>query len=64
LENAEITYMREKHALELLKTRKLKELEIKKAKELGEIESSKFKAMVDSIGQETLVAISKAGPEL
>jgi hypothetical protein len=50
LENAEITYIKEKHTLELMKARKLKELEIKKAKELGEIESNKFKSMVDSIG--------------
>ena len=56
--------MKEKHTLELMKTKKLKELEIRKAKELSEIESGKFKQIVDAVGQDTLVAISKAGPEL
>ena len=56
--------MKDKHALEIMKQRKLKELEIKKAKELGEIESTKFSSIVNAIGQDTLVAISKAGPEL
>lgn len=42
----------------------MKELEIKKAKELGELESGKFKQYVDCLGRETLVALSKAGPEL
>lgn len=32
LENAEITYMKEKHGLELMKAKKMKELEINKAK--------------------------------
>jgi len=42
IENAEITYITEKHALELEKAKKLKELEVKKAKDLSEIESNKF----------------------
>jgi len=63
-ENAEITYMKEKHKLELEKAKKMKELEIKKAKELADIESNKFQQIVGAIGQDTLVAISKAGPEL
>jgi major vault protein len=44
--------------------KKLKELEIRKAKELGEVDGSKFKQYVDCLGRETLVALSKAGPEL
>jgi len=64
LENAELTFKKQKNELELSKAQRLKELEIKKAKELAEIESGKFKAIVDAIGQETIVAISKAGPEL
>lgn len=39
-------------------------MEIRKAKELGEIESRKFELMIESLGTETLVAISNAGPEL
>src|SRR3990170_3923764 len=56
--------MKDKHALELMKIKKLKELEIKKAKELSEIESTKFSSIVNAVGQDTLVQISKAGPEL
>ena len=50
--------------LELAKIRKLKDLEIRKAKELGDVESGKFKQYVECLGRETLVALSKAGPEL
>jgi len=63
-EEAEINYMKQKNQLELEKTKKLKELEIDKAKNLAEIESGKFKEIVDAIGQDTLVSISKAGPEM
>lgn len=41
----------------------LNEIEIRKAKELNEIEIKKFKQIVAAIGKETIVAISKAGPE-
>jgi len=64
LENAEISFLKSKHEMELKKAKAFKELEIKKAKELAEIESGKFKKIVDAIGQDTLVALSKAGPEL
>ncbi len=47
-----------------MRIRKLKELEIRKAKEIGEIESSKFKKYVECLGRDTLVQLSKAGPEL
>jgi major vault protein len=40
----------------------LKELEISKNKRLSEIETGKFEKIMKSIGQETLVEISKAGP--
>lgn len=39
------------------------DIEIHKAKELAEIESSKFQAMIDALGQETMVALANAGPE-
>lgn len=47
--------MKDKHALELMKARKLKELEIRKAKELSEIEGGKFESIVNAVGQDTLV---------
>jgi len=40
------------------------QLEITKVKEMTEIEVNKFEKMVDAIGKETLVQISKAGPEM
>jgi major vault protein len=39
------------------------EIEIKKAKEMSDIEIKKFKEMTNAIGKDTLVSISKAGPE-
>ena len=39
------------------------EVEIEKARNLAEIESEKFKKTIGSIGSETLVAISEAGPK-
>jgi major vault protein len=36
---------------------------VRKAKELGEIESGKLKQYVECLGRETLVQLSKAGPE-
>jgi major vault protein len=41
----------------------LAEIEITHAKEMSAIESRKFEEMINSIGQETLIAISNAGPE-
>jgi major vault protein len=43
--------------------RKIKELEIRKAKELGDVESGKLKRFVDALGRDTLVALSRAGPD-
>lgn len=39
-------------------------MEVKKAKEISEIEIKKFKETVESIGKETLISISRAGPEM
>jgi len=38
-------------------------LEIKKAKELSKIESEKFEKIIQAIGPETIIAMSRAGPE-
>ena len=43
--------------------RKLKELEIRKAKELGDLDSGKLKQYVDCLGRDTLVQLSRAGPD-
>jgi len=42
----------------------LNALEVKKAKDLADIEVKKFKETVKAIGADTLVQISKAGPEM
>ena len=39
-------------------------MEIEKSRELSDIETVKFKSMVDSIGADTIAAISTAGPEM
>lgn len=44
--------------------KKKNELEIKKKREMADIETKKFTQIVNAIGRETLVAISKAGPEM
>jgi hypothetical protein len=64
LEQSKLKFEKERAQFELERVKKLKELEIRKAKETGEIEGSKFKQFVDCLGRETLVELSKAGPEL
>jgi major vault protein len=64
LETAETEYNKSKHNLEIMKATKLKDLEIFQSGKLSEIEGTKFKNIVEAIGQDTLVSISKAGPEL
>ena len=39
------------------------EIEISRAQKIAQIESDKFKAMMDVIGQDTMVKMSEAGPE-
>lgn len=60
----EINYIREKQRLEIEYQRSLDDLEISKARRLAEIESDKFKKTMGSIGPDTLVAISEAGPKM
>jgi len=42
----------------------LNDLELNKARELSSIESYKFKALVQSIGRDTIQSIAQAGPEM
>lgn len=49
---------------ELEHQRQVDDLEITKARELATIESSKFKAIVKSIGADTIQAMAQAGPEM
>jgi len=42
----------------------MNDLELNKARELSSIEAYKFKAVVQSIGRETITSIAQAGPEM
>lgn len=61
--DAELNKKKNLQVLEIEHQTKMSNLEIEKSKELAKIESEKFQAIVNSIGQDTLVAISNAGPE-
>lgn len=60
---AELIKKTSMQAVDIEHQAKMSQLEIEKAKGLAKIESDKFQAIVGAIGQETLVAISNAGPE-
>lgn len=62
--NQEIEQLQKSQIAELEHKKALYDLEIKKAKEMADIEIKKFKQIVGAIGQETIVEISKAGPEM
>lgn len=49
---------------EITHQKELNKLELTKKKQISDIEASKFKNLVDSIGADTIKAISQAGPEL
>lgn len=42
----------------------MQKLEIERKRELNELEANKFKALIEAIGQQTLVQMAKAGPEM
>jgi len=56
--------MTEKQKVQFEHTKAKTELEIQKAKELADIENAKFGKVIDAIGQDTLIDIANAGPEL
>lgn len=60
---SELEKKKDLQRIEIEHEKSMSELEINKAKMLSEIESEKFQQIVDAIGQDTLVAISSAGPE-
>ena len=61
---SEISHTTALQAAEIDHQRLVDDLEISKARELASIESSKFKAVVKSIGADTIQAIAQAGPEM
>eukprot|EP01017_Pseudomicrothorax_dubius_P028152 TRINITY_DN3326_c0_g1_i1.p1 TRINITY_DN3326_c0_g1~~TRINITY_DN3326_c0_g1_i1.p1 ORF type:complete len:855 (-),score=346.35 TRINITY_DN3326_c0_g1_i1:122-2686(-) len=62
--SAEIERQQKEQEAEVQHKEALYELEVQKAQQLAEIETAKFKQVIAAIGRETLVAISKAGPEM
>ncbi len=62
-EMAEIEHMKELNRIELEHQKQMSLLKILKTEELAKVESGKFKSVMDSIGQQTLVDIARAGPE-
>jgi len=56
--DAELNKKKNLQVLEIEHQTKMSNLEIEKSKELAKIESEKFQAIVNSIGQDTLVSIS------
>jgi major vault protein len=61
---AELAQLKAKQLAETEYTKKLNELELSKASELAEIETSKLARIMAAIGQDTIVSIAQAGPEM
>lgn len=61
---SELDSLKQQQDMEFEYQKKKNELDIKKKREMADIETKKFTQIVNAIGKETLVAISKAGPEM
>ncbi|KAF4316105.1 hypothetical protein G195_009895 [Phytophthora kernoviae 00238/432] len=60
---AQVTRVKEDQALSVAHAERLVEIEVRKKRELMAIEAEKFQQMVSSVGQDTLVALARAGPD-
>jgi major vault protein len=58
-----VARMKEDHELSVAHAERLAEVEVHKKRELMAIEAEKFQQMVTSVGQDTLVALARAGPD-
>lgn len=63
LAQSELAFEKEKIALEMMREKRLKDVEIRRAKELGDLEGGKLKQYVECLGRDTLVQLSRAGPD-
>ncbi|ETV95144.1 hypothetical protein H310_11412 [Aphanomyces invadans] len=54
---------KQEHELEVLHAKQMAELELAKKKELIAMEAEQFKRMIDAIGQDTMVAMARVGPD-
>ncbi|KAE9300163.1 Major vault protein [Phytophthora fragariae] len=60
---AHVARVKEDQMLSVAHAQRLAEMEVHKKRELMAIEAEKFQQMVGSVGQETLVALARAGPD-
>ncbi|KAE8997000.1 Major vault protein [Phytophthora rubi] len=60
---AHVARIKEDQMLSVAHAQRLAEMEVHKKRELMAIEAEKFQQMVGSVGQETLVALARAGPD-
>jgi len=63
-DQSELERLEAARSAELAYMQRQNELMIAKEKAMGDIEQAKFKAMVDAIGPQVLVAMAQAGPDL
>jgi major vault protein len=61
---SELGQQKQQQEADIAHRKALNDLEMNKARELSSIESYKFKALVQSIGRETIQSIAQAGPEM
>ncbi|KAG3096170.1 Major vault protein [Phytophthora idaei] len=60
---AHVASIKEDQTLSVAHAERLAKVEVHKKRELMAIEAEKFQQMVSSVGQETLVALARAGPD-
>ncbi|OWY97339.1 Major vault protein, partial [Phytophthora megakarya] len=60
---ANVARVKEDQTLSVAHAERLAEVEVHKKRELMAIEAEKFQQMVSSVGQDTLVALARAGPD-
>ncbi|KAG7387063.1 hypothetical protein PHYPSEUDO_014717 [Phytophthora pseudosyringae] len=60
---AHVARVKEDQMLSVAHAERLAEVEVHKKRELMSIEAEKFQQMVSSVGQDTLVALARAGPD-
>lgn len=63
VQEAAIARLKQEQELEIMHARQLAEVDVHKKRELMSLEAEKFQQMVSAIGQETLVALARAGPD-
>lgn len=62
--DAELAQLKARQEAEIEHQKLINELDVQKASELADIESDKFKAIVNSIGKDTIKSMAEAGPAL